>query len=75
MTDPFKSLDPEWARDAERRAVRDDRARRLRRGFRPSRPAGRARLGPTAKLLLIGAVAALAVVLSFGASFILPSGR
>ncbi|MER7279537.1 hypothetical protein ABT369_34360 [Dactylosporangium sp. NPDC000244] len=70
-SDPFESLEPEWARDVERRAVRAARVQRVRRGLRPPRRRG---LGPTGKLLLIGVVAAAAVLVSFGASYFLPGG-
>jgi hypothetical protein len=69
VTDPFAGLDPEWAKSAERRAVRANRVQRLRRGFR--RPRGPGKRG---RWLLIGVFAAVAVALSFGASWVLPDG-
>jgi hypothetical protein len=72
VSDPFAGLDTDWAKDVERRAVRAARLQRLRRGFRRPRRSGR--LGTSTKLLLIGAAAALAVAVSFGASSFLPDG-
>ncbi|MFI5909287.1 hypothetical protein [Dactylosporangium sp. NPDC051541] len=70
MSDPFAGLDTEWAKAAERRAVRATRVHRLRRGLRAPLRRGR---GPMRPLALIMLFVAAAVLLSFAASALLPS--
>ncbi|GAA3456581.1 hypothetical protein [Dactylosporangium matsuzakiense] len=70
MSDPFAGLDTEWAKAAERRAVRATRMQRLRRGLRAPRRRGP---GPMRPLLLIVMFVAAAVLLSLAASAFLPS--